>query len=480
MWTLALVSAAASIPACAALQKHAPPAAQTGPVRVELENVDDMMFTASVPTSGETVRPIMDTGSFELVLFEKNCRGCSDSSAYFDAGTSGNDYQDGKVEATQAYGSGQTISRAVTASAVMEDEVNNEIQVKNQMFWLAAEVDMEFAVEDTVGGIFGLGPPASALTFAEDNLRYEQERLKYRHEFFDSTLTGLKKVVQLERGTEPWLLGSRVSMFSLCVMPGFGANGVLVYNDIVPSSNRWVQTNGVFWQVPMMNISIGSLSYNASSDCSAIMDSGTTLIGVPADFLKELTPMIEELIEKLGCDDLSAWPSFLFSLGNQTMSLHASSYLASYDMYSLQESDEGMPDAKRSKRARRARRAAKHRMPHLDRFLALHKRRLALAAGSSRTSRTSVCAPALFAMEPDPYSGNGHECQFLFGLPIFREYYTTHKPNSTGHAEAMLFSKADAECFLTSNTDLQARHQPRSPLLVHADKIRFPDRKSVV
>lgn len=404
----------------------------------------------------------MDTGSVELVLFAKDCTGCTDTSKYFDPNTADSDFEVSDLSATQAYGSGETKSKAVYANVRMSER-NLSIKVKKQVLWLANEVDMDFVVSGDFSGVFGLGPPASALTFALDDAAYVKEAgADY------DVIENQERVVELENRTAPWLLNAECKMFSVCIKPGYGENGVLVFNDAMPDGSNWIATNGDFWQVAMSTATIGSATYSSSVNipCSAIMDSGTSLIGVPSAFLDDVSAEIETLVAEKGCDDLSSWPVFYITVGHQTLSLSPSSYVANYDMgFKMTTSSVSRAVDSADREVDQVTRL----MPHLDRFRVLSE------------EKDRVCAPAMFVM--DAPAGEPI-CEFLFGLPVFREYYTTHKYNETGHSASMLFSKADDKCMpvkapvkvISSESDLQTSRKPMSPLLVDPRKIRFPSR----
>jgi len=440
-------------------------ASKPAPLRTTITNVDDLAFTGTLTVSGEDVHPIIDTGSFELVLFAKKCKGCSNTSKYFDYSNATSDYKETDLSATQSYGSGETHSTAVYANVKMTDS-NNQVKVKKQVFWLANEVDMDFDVSGDFSGVFGLGPPASALSFAVSDLSYVQDAIASM-EGTDTQSAGdlvdtLEQVVALENETYPWLYNADCKTFSVCIMPGFGQNGALILNDVVSSSQNWIPTNGEFWQVPISAVSIGSASFSSDSKCSAIIDSGTSLIGVPSDFMDTVSALIEELVNEKGCDDLSGWPTFAFSVGHHKMSLHPSSYVATYDMSSAEEPKSDNLVASHLD-------AVKLLMPHLERFRAIHDKK------RDSASNHAVCAPALFAM--DSTDGDSDGCLFLFGIPLFREYYTSFQADKDGQAESMMFSKADKNCVLNGNSsDFQVLHKPRSPLVVDPKKIRFPTR----
>lgn len=449
-------------------------------VRTTLTNVDDMAFTGSLSISGERVHPIIDTGSFEIVIFKKRCKGCTDTSSYFDPTASASDYEPTKLTAKQSYGSGETTSTAVFANVRMTDGADNA-KVKKQVFWLASEVDMNFKVSGEFSGVFGLGPPASALSFAQDDLAYVKDavaRSGGSDNRVEAVLETMELVVELENKTKPWLFNADCRVFSVCIKPGYGQNGVLVLNDVVPGGKRWIETDGDFWQVPIKHVAIAKTKHTArgNSKCSAILDSGTSLIGVPSDFLNAVTREIETLVRERGCDDLSSWPKFEFTFGDRPLTLHPSSYVANYD-FSFKTVTPSITKATtlRDKKVALTSDKVARFLPHLDRFLDLAQNLTGYATGVAGSSFSApVCAPALFAMDS---SDSTSDCEFLFGLPLFREYYTSHKTDNDGRPDSMMFSKADDQCIVSGKTsDMHASHKPRAPLLVDPRRLLFPSK----
>jgi len=446
-----LLSAATSLPACAGLHQHSPAVVKKDPVRLKLDNVDDMIFTASVVVSGEKVHPIMDTGSFELVLFEHGCAGCSGDHTYFNRAKAGKDFKEMGIEAQQSYGSGTAYSSAVQSGVSLDSLYSG----KQQMFWLAHDVYMDTYLDDSFGGVFGLGPPASALAFAVEELKAAEDWVndldKDERGQYQDALDSMRQVVKLDRKEKPWLDSARVNIFSICLLPGTGKSGVLVLNDEAPASRSWVPVHGDFWQLDVAKTSIGDTEASA---CTAIVDSGTSLIGAPSDFLESVEAMVEDLDAKYGCQDLSQWPRFEVVLkGGQSLTLDPSSYVAEFDMYASDEDEI----------AQAANEKVMKFMPHLDRA----SQRLRRSNASS-----TVCAAAMFSMDFALDDSDG--CQFLFGLPIFREYYIMHKIKGTGKSGDMAFAKGDKNCELVDQTDMQAARKSAGPLKVDPKKIRIP------
>jgi len=434
-----------------------------GPVRVQLENVDDMAYTAKVWVSREAVHPIMDTGSFELVLFEHGCQGCQADKTFFDRNKAGKDFKPIGFDAEQGYGSGTAISAAVRARVSM-----NDMQGGGQPFWLAHDLNMDLPVDDSFAGIFGLGPPASALAFAVEELDAAKQEVgqlsKPQQAQYQKLLHSMQLVVNLEKDQKPWLNHVKITQFSVCLRPGAGSGGVVVLNDEAPGSGNWVEVAGKYWQVDVAEASIGG---NTAGNCSAIVDSGTSLIGVPFHFLNMIEDMVNDLSQKFGCQDLSKWPQFNIVLkGGQTLSLDPSSYVAEYDGSSWGDQFSESDVRSRAKMER----VMKY-MPHLNRF------RPRRSHGETQPSQT-FCAPALFNMDIGVDADSS--CQFLVGLPVFRSYVISHKMTDNGLGHSMMFTEGGNSCspWNNSQTMTEERWSFPMPLKVDPRKIRFPSIQS--
>jgi len=465
MWSIAVSAATVSFSGCFALQQQSLQSeigsldAEGGPVFVALENEADMSFTAKVAVSGQEMHPIMDTGSFELVLFEHGCTGCEADTTFFDTSKADASFTSLGVESEQGYGSGTAVSGA------KKGKVGLGPMHTPQMFWLAHDLMMDVAVDDSFGGIFGLGPPASAQVFAKSELEAATQEIsaldKKEQGKYQDTLRSLHKVVELAKLNKPWLQNIGCTMFSICLMHGQGQNGLLILRDQIPESKRWIHVNGDYWQIQVPKVTTGDLSV---SSCNAIVDSGTSLIGVPSAFLDKIEMLVAKFSDSHGCEDLSQWPKFNIHLhGGQVLSLDPSSYVAQFE----DNWDSFAEQAGHSQSVKATIHKVHSLMPHLVRF------RARIPEGLSHRA-SSFCAPAVFAM--DMGLGGQDGCQFLLGLPVFRQYYVSHKFGGEGHPVGMMFSKSDGGCKHMNVTDMTATNSVVKPFKVDPRKIRFPTR----
>jgi len=82
----------------------APPVALPKRIKQAMTNHKDTLYTADVVMGGEKIQGILDTGSFELVVFGKSCTSCGTAVAY-DHDKSSN-YSKGTARKRLSYGSG--------------------------------------------------------------------------------------------------------------------------------------------------------------------------------------------------------------------------------------------------------------------------------------------------------------------------------------------------------------------------------------
>lgn len=185
---------------------------------------------------------------------------------------------------------------------------------------------------------------------------------------------------------------------------------------------------------------------------------------------------ISRLLEVFGCDDLSTWPQFEFTIGGgQLLKLQASSYVASYDFTEF-EAERARGEVVPSAHKKAKKTLLDRFMPHLA---SLHTKRMQ-AQANLRTvpmQQKSECGPAIFSMPP---RGPGKYCEILFGLPMFRDYYVSHKLRDDGRGDRMMFSKPDSKCQGPApQSELQAATlEFYRPPVINPNKIRFPRRFS--
>merc|ERR1719198_1417744 len=150
--------------------------------------------------------------------------------------------------------------------------------------------------------------------------------------------------------------------------------------------------------------------------CSAVVDTGTSLIVAPTDMAGKIFDAMREWIEAGGtCDDLSKLPNLEFNLNGKPFSLPPDLYVGTLEG-ELGEDLRGF-------------------MPHLYQ----EHQHLYESVG---------CQPLIMTMDADSQFGP----LWILGMPFFRKYYTNFKfvthigKLSMPVAKTMSFSVADSKC----------------------------------
>lgn len=426
-----------------------------GPIRQPLTNDDDVSFMGSFGVGSQKLDVIPDTGSFEFVVFSDLCEGCGVFEALYH-GSKSKTLEQGSLTAKQTYGSGDTTSQEAYDNVYMQC-----LHVNHQMFWQVVSATMPILAGSPYGGIMGLGPPNSNILMAEEEYtRVQQdisslERAGMDVSGYQQIVQNLKDVYEFSKTESVWLSGIGMHSFSICLKPGSGQPGVLVYNDDsvdrFPSLFQTVRVEqGMYWATRMTDVQIGDETVGcAGAACSAVMDTGTSLIAAPARVIRAVEALIDDFSEDANnCEDLSAFPDLTFMLDGQKFSLPPQAYV-------------GIVEGDAPEWA-------------LDLLPSLRRRRDANKGTANDAGSSGYCSMLLMNMDSDD---DGPE-EWIFGLPFFRRYYTTFRldANST-LAHSMHFAETPLSCNIGTSSNLRvAQSVETAPLRIPAHKLRPPRR----
>ena len=117
----------------------------------------------------------------------------------------------------------------------------------------------------------------------------------------------------------------RVRFLSICLGPP-GADGLAVWHDLEPFQRafRRLQVVGqVTWGLPLRHVRLesskGSRHVACTETCSAILDTGTSLLAAPTEHVSGMLEALRSL--KADCMEPGALPELVFELGGQTLRL---------------------------------------------------------------------------------------------------------------------------------------------------------------
>lgn len=432
-----------------------------GRLRQNLLNMGDVQYTAEMVIGGQKLQAILDSGSFDLLVFSERCQYCGDRRTLYDDDKSSS-YKRGqhKLVMEHNFGSGSTESMAAFET-IKFDTLKDEAQA----FWEVYDAYMPILYDSSFQAIAGIGPPASSVSMARGDLAQMKKELATTTandtalDKMEDEVASYEKIVDFTREQHNLLENLDMQTFSICLGDDAGSDGTFIWRDDSPTqlAEAFVQVpvvGDLYWSAEMTGAQLGGVDASAvslgcssrrraSRRCSAVLDTGTSLIVGPRDAVDE----IEAVVKKWAgdCSDLSDLPNFQFKLGGKEFSLPPSSYVGEVcgDYGDLDD------DMRRL-------------LPHLEQAL----------------SRDD-CACVAMVMSEDVPSEYGP--MWILGLPFFRKYYTSFQLGAVGDegkpmAESMSFALADDRCHPTAEKALM-REQTRSAtraMKVEATKIRAP------
>jgi len=83
----------------------------------------------------------------------------------------------------------------------------------------------------------------------------------------------------------------------------------------------------LFWALPTSKFQLDGADMGCNPSCGGIMDTGTSLMTPPQAVIDAITKKLEKSKVE-DCSDISKFPDFVFKLGDHTLSLPPSSYIA--------------------------------------------------------------------------------------------------------------------------------------------------------
>lgn len=422
-------------------------------VRQTLDNFGDVQYSGEINVGGQKLRGVMDTGSFELLVFSKRCETCGTNQTLMYDPEASADYKEGKLMAEHTFGSG--IAHSVDAY----DTVHvGPFSAREQPFWEVFDTAMPVLEGASFQAIVGVGPPASAAQDLEAEFasqrkgRHPQADLPVHrsrgmgHGAVSQPSDSLQHSDQSGHEKDNLCMNLGLRAFSVCIGRHPGEPGHIVWNDAAPNIYPHVFTHvpvvgSIHWGVRMTAPRMGREAANqirlgCEHGCGAVIDTGTSLIAAPPSVIKR----VEEEMTKLDsdCSNLHVLPDLVFNLGGKEFSLPPHAYIG-------QVVREGAPSLQD----------------------VLHLR-----------WRATKCEPLLLSIDTPTQYGP----MWILGLPFFRKYYTTFsfsveskKGKRTSVHKKLSIARSDSHCRpenATSLLDMPQEHL--KPIVVHPSQLRVP------
>eukprot|EP00413_Alexandrium_margalefii_P040777 CAMPEP_0204599156 /NCGR_PEP_ID=MMETSP0661-20131031/54677_1 /ASSEMBLY_ACC=CAM_ASM_000606 /TAXON_ID=109239 /ORGANISM="Alexandrium margalefi, Strain AMGDE01CS-322" /LENGTH=493 /DNA_ID=CAMNT_0051609871 /DNA_START=66 /DNA_END=1547 /DNA_ORIENTATION=+ len=399
-------------------------------IRQTLTNYHDLQYVTYLNIGKQTLAGIIDTGSFELVVFTKECQSCGKAAKYNPNISS--TYQMGTLTNRQTYGSGDTFSRE--AFDVVSIGAGSQV---NQTFWEVTRAQMPLLVNAEFQAIIGVGPPetpaadawASVSSVVQIVRRYLGRGALPPAATSKRANSSSEVAAQMSRS--PPMLGTLgVGTFSVCLGAHPGSDGYFVWNDTmvaeqpslftrIPVIGRHTWTlnlTGVWLAEPlgMARATEDQLllveeprpsrtSLGCAGGCGAVVDSGTSMLVVPSAAIEALSNAVQRMDED--CSNIHELPDLVFDFDGIKVSLPPDAYVAEV----LGEVPSYLEGLARVRRLRR---------------------------------RGSRCE--LLVMESS--SDTNYGPLWILGMPFFRSFYTSFQVGRSSKERAVHITPAGEDC----------------------------------
>lgn len=433
------------------------------PRRMKLHNTQDLQYSGTVKVGGQKLKGVLDTGSFELLVFSRECAQCGNQSLLYDHMHS-TSYEKGELDIMHSFGSGNTWSHEAADLVVI-----GSLHAQRQSFWEVVDTVMPVLRSASFQAIVGLGPPGSAVKLAEQQAKQARDArdslVQLGHPVPDDVAQNVRdfeKAAEHARTHVDLTKNLGVHSFSVCFGPARGDPGYFHWNDVDPSLNSRAFTKipvvgSIHWSVELTEVRIGpgipgskgiidvgcstSEAHRGSDGggsrgpCGAVLDTGTSLIAAPKEAIRQVAKALEELDGD--CSKIDTLPELRFNLGGYEYTLPPSSYVGQV-----------IGDIP----------------PALGQFVNF-------MSDTDPSDNEIVCQPLLMSIDASTQLGP----MWILGLPFFRKYYTTFRPShgeQDGHE--VYTAVADDDCLPSHGPSLLESPRKQEVFRINASMIRIP------
>jgi len=432
----------------------------SGKSRQAMTNYNDVQYVSFLEVGQQTLSGILDTGSFELVVFSTSCGTCGQAARY-NPDLSAN-YTRGQLATVLSYGSGDTFVQEAWDTVSI-----GPYPPRRQSFWEVTSAKMQVLQYSAFQSIIGIGPPETPVLDSQELLEAAMSNAS------NYTAAGLpvpgdllealeqKRRVALAMQTKPTMVDNfGASMFSICLGKRPGSDGYLIWNDTAPLLKpeyfmRLPVVGNHTWSVSLQEPQIAypptandrsrdGRSLGCEGGCGALLDSGTSLLAIPGNVISEL--VMVTLDPGFNCSNMWDLPSIKLKLGGQEIFLPPDTFIS-------EVADDNVP-------------------AYLQSFVRLRRLR-SMHNGSSRQRPGGRCD--FMVMESTAMTANGP--LWILGVPFFRQYYTTFEVG--GHSNerrAVHFARASDACTPSASEGFD-QFVPKTQLysrLIHPSKLWVP------
>jgi hypothetical protein len=295
--------------------------------KLTLHNYKGVQYFAPITFNDQKLSAVYDTGSFEVMAMSSMCAACRvpppqmkydnrSSSTFVKGGGSLQDH----------YFAGGLVQARRDLETVHIGDLGKALTVKSMPFWQVVHTDMTIWMSNKAQftAIVGLGP--------KNMVPQTQTQL------------GEEPVVTLLERTG-------IDRFAICLERGPSKPGHITFNPrfVPPSSTQFSATSesqagsavsSMFRHVPLIGknhwaVKLNEVSFfngksmerlcQSANSCVAVIDSGTSLLGVPTS----ASPVVRNLIKNIkgDCSNIDELPDLSIDLGGHRLALPPEAYI---------------------------------------------------------------------------------------------------------------------------------------------------------
>mmetsp|Transcript_17219 Transcript_17219/g.45628 ORF Transcript_17219/g.45628 Transcript_17219/m.45628 type:complete len:457 (-) Transcript_17219:195-1565(-) len=269
---------------------------------LKMENYLGVQYIAPITLGNQALRAVYDTGSFDIMAVATACAVCKSSVRAYNNGTSGTYASGGKAWEPHYYVSGKVVAKQDFETVRIGDPAS-PLVVRRSPFWQVMDTDIEVWTKDRARftAIVGLGH-ADTVPNADGTPSSKLSLL--------SRVDAQRFAICLERGPQNpgWLT----------INPQMSAATQSLYRTVpIVGNNHWAS--------PLVGFQVGRAQNLCEGRNVAIVDSGTSMLGVPSAAIVAMAELIDEI--QTDCSNLEDLPDMTFRLGQHSFTLPPSAYV---------------------------------------------------------------------------------------------------------------------------------------------------------
>lgn len=270
---------------------------------LKLENYLGVQYIAPISLGQQTLGAVYDTGSFDIMAVATSCAVCKWKGQAYNQGTSGSFSPGPGRQENHVYVSGRVTAKQ-DYELVHIGDVSSPLVSQRTPFWQVMDTDINVWTEQEARftAIVGLGHA--------DQVPDQDGR--------PSGALSLLARVSTDR-------------FAICLERGPENPGWLTFNPPMPavlsSVYRTVPVVGEnHWATPLVGFTVEGWTGNlATGRNAAIVDSGTSMMGVPSSVIWEMDGLLDHIDSD--CNNLEDLPDLIMKIGQHTFTLPPSAYV---------------------------------------------------------------------------------------------------------------------------------------------------------